>query len=104
MENLSKQTQVRVFFYENNDFVISAAYGLEFRVLIKTDKPTPLYGACFVLSKSSLHEYVFSELNWFLKLALLPSICSGFGGFDRALDLTIICSTSQVINFVPNEF
>ena len=24
----------------------------------------------------------------------LPSICSGFEGFDRALDLTIVCSTS----------
>ena len=39
----------------------------------------------------------FSELNWYLKPALLLSICSGLGGFHRALDLTIAGSTSQDI-------
>ena len=37
------------FSYENNYFVIWAAFGLEFGVYIKTDKPTPLPGACFSL-------------------------------------------------------
>ena len=59
---------------------------------------------CVSLFKSSLHEYVLSELNWLLKLALLPSVCSGFGGFDRALGLTIVCSTSQVINLCLMSF
>ena len=47
------------FSYENNYFFIWTACGLEFGVLIKTDKPTPLPGECFSLFKSSLHEYVF---------------------------------------------
>ena len=88
------------FSYENNDFVIWADCGLEFGVLIKTDKPTPLPGAVFSLLKFSVNEYVFSEFNWFFKPVLLPNICSGFGGFNRALDLsgTIVCYTSQVTN------
>ena len=36
----------------------------------------------------------FLELNCFLKACLLPSICSRFEGFERALDLTIVCSAS----------
>ena len=38
------------FSYENNDFVIWAACGLEFGVEIKTEKPTPLPGAGFRLN------------------------------------------------------
>ena len=80
-------------------FLIWAVCRLEFGLQIKTDKPMPLPGACLSPFKSSLHEYVFffSELYWFLKPAQLPSICSGFEGFGRALDFTIVCSASQVI-------
>ena len=77
-----------------------AAYGLEFGVQIKTDKPKLRHSLVRVLAFLNLaytSMFFQLELTWFLKPALLPSICSGFRGFDRALDLTIVCLTSQVI-------
>ena len=66
-----------------------AAYGLEFGSGIGL--------SVLSLCHSLVRVLAFLNLAYTSKPALPPSVCSGFGGFDRALDLTIVCSTSQVI-------